>query len=81
MTELKFKAGDKIRRDDLYARSLGKHEMTGTVLASWRPIPETSSGGRMEPEWVTVRWDIRNGPGSRSDRLAEGLSLIERPTK
>jgi hypothetical protein len=76
MTEFKFKVGDKVRRDDLHARAAGRYEAIGLIVRG-----ATGFHRQADPrEWVTVQWIGRDGrPGSKSDRLAEGLSLIERP--
>ena len=75
METLKFKVGDRVRRDDAYALRQGRAERTGTVIAGgWRPE-------RNGPEWVRVQWNRRDGRpyDSVSSRPADGLTLIGRP--
>lgn len=74
MTDFKFKAGDRVKRDnDAYEASVGKKEKTGTITMGGAGFHRKND----PREWVTVLWD--GASGSKSDRLAEGLSLIHTP--
>lgn len=74
MTEFRFKVGDRVKRaNDAYEASVGKKERTGTVTVGGAGFRRQDD----QREWVTVLWD---GPSaSSSDRLAEGLELIDAP--